>query len=328
MFPYLVELAHLVPARGIDRPDLRTPLKGENGLAAAAFNSGIRLNHRLDPYSVRLFVSTAQAGSIVRAAEQEHIAPSALSRRLSDLEHAFGTPLLVRSPRGISLTDAGRLVLSRGRKFDDELQSLFNEVRGLGDELSGKVRLHANMSAVIGFLPERLQKFLAAHPGISVSLQACLDDRADVGIGVEASVAAGLDVRHFADDPLQVVMPVRHPLVEKPAVKFFEALQHPLIGVHEGGSLDRTLRERAEALGTRFEPTVSLSSFDAVSRMVEAGMGIAVVPQSAAMAYAGSAQFVRRPLDESWAARRLMLYTLRRNPQPRATQALMDSLLG
>lgn len=295
------------------------------------------MNHRLDPYSVRLFVSTAQAGSIVRAAEQEHIAPSALSRRLSDLEHTFGTPLLVRSPRGISLTEAGRLVLSRGQKFDDELRSLFNEVRGLGDELSGRVRLHANMSAVIGFLPERLQKFLAAHPGISVSLQeedtrdvirACLDDRADVGIGVEASVAAGLDVRHFADDPLQVVMPVRHPLVEKPAVKFFEALQHPLIGVHEGGSLDRSLRERAEALRKRFEPTVSLSSFDAVSRMVEAGLGIAVVPQSAAMAYAGSAQFVRRPLDESWAARRLMLYTLRRNPQPRATQALVDSLLG
>ncbi|WP_229722711.1 LysR family transcriptional regulator [Xylophilus rhododendri] len=295
------------------------------------------MNHRLDPYSIRLFVSTAQAGSIVRAAEQEHIAASALSRRISDLEHAFGTPLLVRSPRGIALTDAGRLVLSRGMRFDAELQSLFHEVKRLGDELSGRVRLHANMSAVIGFLPERLGNFMAAHPGISVSLQeedtrdvirACLDDRADLGIGVETSVAAGLDVRHFADDPLHIVMPARHVLSGKPAVKFLDALQHPLIGVHEGGALDRSLRAQAQALDARFEPTVSLTSFDAVCRMVEAGLGIAVIPQSAATAYAGSAQFVRRPLDEPWAARRLMLYTLRRNPQPRAIQALMDSLLG
>nr|WP_192871676.1 LysR family transcriptional regulator [Variovorax sp. JS1663] len=292
---------------------------------------------RIDPYSVRLFVAAAQAGSIVRAAGQEHIAPSALSRRLADLEHAFGTPLLVRSPRGIALTDAGRLVLARGVKIDEDLQALVREVQTEGTEVRGTVRLHANMSAVIGFLPERLQRFMAAYPGVSVSLheedtreviRACLDDRADVGVGVQAPVPAGLDAWHFASDPLQVVMPADHALTPLASLGFMQVLDHPLIGVHQGGALDRSLHERAEALQRRFAPTVSVSSFDAVCRMVEAGLGIAVIPRSAAAAYAGTGRFVRRPLDEPWAARDLHLYALRRTPQPRATQALIDGLRG
>ena len=55
------------------------------------------------------------------------IAASALGRRITDLEHAFGTALLVRSPRGIALTDAGRLVLTRGIKIDEDLEALARE---------------------------------------------------------------------------------------------------------------------------------------------------------------------------------------------------------
>ncbi len=292
---------------------------------------------RIDPYSLRLFVATAQAGSIVRAAQQEHIAASALGRRLSDLEHAFGTPLLVRSPSGIALTDAGRLVLARGRKIDDDLQALVREVQTEGDEVRGTVRLYANMSSVVGFLPERLKRFMAAYPQVAVSLheedtqqvvRACLDDRADVGVAAQTAVPAGLDAWHFAQDPLHVVMPAGHPLAAQAAVSFGQVLGHALIGVRQGGALDRTMHERAQALGQRFAPAVSVGSFDAVCRMVEAGLGIALIPRSAAAAYAGSATFALRPLDEPWAARSLHLYALHRSPQPRAVQALLDCLRG
>jgi len=295
------------------------------------------LSRRIDAYSLRLFVSAARAGSLVRGAEQEHIAASALSRRVAELEHAFGTPLFVRSPRGIELTEAGRVVMARGERIDDDLQALVREVQAEGAEMRGTVRLYANMSAVIGFLPERLQRFMAAHAGVTVSLheedtpdviRACLDDRADVGVGVETPVPAGLDAWHFASDPLQVVMPASHELATLPEVTFSQALAHPLIGIHHGGALDRSLHERADALGQPFAPKVTVSSFDAVCRMVEAGLGIAIVPESAAAAYAGTPRFVRRALDEPWAARNLHLYALHRNPQPRAVQALLDSLRG
>jgi len=299
------------------------------------------MTRRIDSYNVRLFVSAARAGSIVRAAEIENIAPSALSRRLADLEHAFETPLLVRSPRGIALTDAGRLVLARGERIDEELQALRREVQTEGAEVRGTVRLYANMSAVIGFLPERLKRFMAAHPAVTVSLheedtrdvlRACLDDRADVGVGVgmvdNPTLPPGLDAWHFATDPLQVVVPVDHALASQEKISFALALAHPLIGVHAGGALDRSLMERATALHKTFAPTMSVSSFDAVCRMVEAGLGIAIVPKSAAAAYAGSTRFVRRPLDELWAERALNVYALRKTPQLRAVTALIDCLRG
>ena len=295
------------------------------------------MTRRIDAYSLRLFVSTARAGSIVRGAELEHIAPSALSRRITDLEHAFGTALFVRSPRGIALTDAGRLVLARGERIDEDLQSLAREVQLEGGEMRGTVRLYANMSAVIGFLPERLRAFMAAHPRVEVSLheedtrdviRACLDDRADVGVGVETPVPAGLDAWRFALDPLQVVLPLGHALARRKTLAFAELLAHPLIGIHRGGALDRALHERAQALQQCFTPAVWVSSFDAVCRMVEAGLGIAVVPQSAAAAYAGSPRFARRPLAETWAQRELHLYALRKTPRPRPVAALIDALRG
>lgn len=273
----------------------------------------------------------------MRAAEQEHIAPSALSRRLADLEHAFGTPLLIRSPRGVALTEAGRMVLMRGEKIDEDLQALVREVQTAGDEVRGTVRLYANMSAVIGFLPERLRAFMARCPGVAVSLQeddtrdvirACLDDLADVGVGVEVPVPAGLETWSFATDPLQVVLRADHAQARRKSMSFAQALEYSLIGVHQGGALDRSLHERATALHRRFDPTVSVSSFDAVCRMVEAGLGIAVIPQSAAAAYAGNPRFVRLALDEPWAQRELRLYALRKSPRPRAVAALIESLQG
>ena len=295
------------------------------------------MGRRIDSYSVRLFVSAARAGSIVRAAELENIAPSALGRRLADLEHAFGTPLLVRSPKGVALTDAGRLVFARGERIDAELQDLVREVQTEAGEIRGTVRLFANMSAVIGFLPERLQRFMEAHPAVTVELheadtrevvRACLDDRADVGVGVAVSLPPGLDAWHFASDPLQVIMPADHALAKRKKISYALALEHKLVGVHAGGALDRMLTERAAALDSPFAPAVSVSSFDAVCRMVEAGLGIAVIPQSAAAAYAGSVHFVRRPLDEGWAARSLNVYALRKSPQPRIVGALIECLIG
>jgi DNA-binding transcriptional LysR family regulator len=287
---------------------------------------------------LRLFVAVARTRSIARAAEQEYIAPSALSRRLADLEHAFATPLLIRSPRGVALTDAGHVVFERGLQIDEELQDLVREVQEHGDEVRGTVRLYANMSAVVGFLPERLSRFRAQYPCVRISLhevdtrdviRACLDDRADVGVGVSSPVPPGLDTWHFASDPLQVVVPTGHALCTRAgAVRFEEVLQYPVIGVHQGGALDTALREHAEALQMRFAPEISVSSFDAVCRMVDAGLGIAVIPQSAVSAFAGSALFARLALAEPWAARELQVYALRRSPQLRSVQALINAVRG
>ena len=159
-------------------------------------------------------------------------------------------------------------------------------------------------------------------------IRACSDDRADVGVAVATAASPGLQSWFFASDPLQVIAPRGHALLQHDVIRFRQVLGHALIGVHHGGALDQLLRERAEAARLPYAPEVSLNSFDAVCRMVEAGLGVAVIPQSAATAYAGADRFVRRPLAEAWAQRELRLYVLRRQPQPRTVRALIEALQG
>jgi DNA-binding transcriptional LysR family regulator len=293
------------------------------------------MSRPLDAYNLQLFAAVAREGSIARAATREHLAPSALSRRLAELEHTLGTPLLVRSPRGVTLTDAGQLVLARAERLQLDLQQLASDVQALGDEVAGTVRLWANPSAVVGALPERLQALREHHPRVAVRLhegntadvlRACLDDRADVGVAVQTDAPPGIETWPFASDPLMVVLPAGHPLARLRVLKFEQVLDHPLVGVQAGGSLDQTLSQRAAALGRPIVFAVTVNSFDAVCRMVEAGLGIAVVPASAASAYAGHRRFVRRALDEAWAPRQLRVYALRKTPRLRAVQALIETL--
>ena len=293
------------------------------------------MSTRLDPYSLRLFVAVAREGSLARAAAKEHIATSALSRRIANLEQLFGTPLIVRSPRGIALTEAGQIVLKRGLQFENDLQSLQQEIQAQSGEVSGTLRLFANQSTIVGFLPERLRNFCARYPRVTVALQeassadvltACLDDRCDVGIAVSIEVPGGIESWHFHDDPLIVVLPRRHALARARAVTFADVLQYPLITVQSGGALDRTLHDRAADARALLKIAVTVSSFDAVCRMVEAGLGIAIVPRSAATAYAGSKQFIRKPLAEPWANRELRLYALRKTPRPRISEIFIATL--
>lgn len=293
------------------------------------------MSRRLDPYSLQLFVATADAGSLARAASNENIAPSALSRRIGDLEHAFGVPLLVRSAKGIELTDAGRIAYRRARELESGLESILRDVRSIGGVVSGRVRLFANASSVVGFLPERLKAFTAKFPLVSIELQerpshevvrACLDDIADAGVCAAADLPNGVDVWNFARDPLLVVLPKGHVLSKNSKLRFDQVVLHSLVLVQTGGALDRMIRERASAASLTIRAAVSVNSFDGVCRMVEAGLGIAIVPMSAVSAYAGSSLFVRRPLDEPWSDRQIHLIALRKSPRSPAVGALINAL--
>ncbi|MDZ5455886.1 LysR family transcriptional regulator [Azohydromonas lata] len=291
---------------------------------------------RLDPYSLHLFVAAAEEGSIARAAEREHIAASALSRRIADLEHALGAKLLVRSTRGIELTEAGHCVFERGARIEEELRTLVKDVWKLSGSVVGTVRLCANASAIVGELPERLQTFKRAYSAVNIALQeqrswevirACVDDRADVGIAVASEGAPkGLESWHFATDPLLVLLPTEHPLAARQRLGFKEVAASGLVGIQAGGALDQLIHEKAEMAQVPLRIGVTVNSFDAACRMVQAGLGAAIVPTSAATAYAGSTAFERRELAEPWADRELRLYALRKEPRLRAVELLIETL--
>lgn len=290
---------------------------------------------RIDVYTLRLFLAVAEEGSIARAAQRENIAASALSRRLADLERTLGAPVLMRSARGIELTEAGKHVMERARRIETDLHRLVQDVWSISGAVVGTVRLYANPSAIVGYLPERLRLFSDAYPEVSIELteqrsrdviRACLDDRADVGVAVGMEVSNGLDSWRFASDPLIVLLPVGHALANMKHLKFVDVAESGLVTIQAGGALDQLLRGKAAVAKVNFKPKLSVDSFDAACRMVEAGLGVAIVPTSAATAFAGTERFVRRELRETWAARDLFIYALQKQPRATAVDALIRVL--
>lgn len=114
---------------------------------------------RIDLTSLQLFVAVCELGSIGRAAEREFIAASAVSKRLSDLEATLETPLLYRHTRGVKLTPAGESLLHHARSVLFSLEKMQAELSEYAEGVRGHVRIHANISAIVQFLPEDLGAF-------------------------------------------------------------------------------------------------------------------------------------------------------------------------
>ncbi|MFO0325894.1 MAG: LysR family transcriptional regulator, partial [Burkholderiales bacterium] len=112
---------------------------------------------------LRHFVAIAESGSLSQAAEQSHLAVSALSARLKGLEESFGVQLMVRSAKGMSLTPAGHRLLVHARELLEKGQQLTDDMGDYAQQAKGLVRIAANTTAVTEYLPEALVKVMRHH---------------------------------------------------------------------------------------------------------------------------------------------------------------------
>src|SRR5690242_2954858 len=120
---------------------------------------------------LELFVAVAEAGSIAKAAERCHTVASAVSKRISDMEDGFRTPLLVRGSKGVGLTPAGHALLARARGVLNQASQLNDEMLEFAAGVRGQVRVFANISSIVEFLPATLATFLGKHKEIRVHLE-------------------------------------------------------------------------------------------------------------------------------------------------------------
>ena len=126
---------------------------------------------RLDPTSLKLFVRVVEEGTIAAAADREHIAAAAVSKRLTEIEALLGTQLLLRTNKGIDPTAAGVALLGLARRALHELDQIPLHMQGYASGVRGLVRVCASMSAITQFLPADIQTFLARYPDVQVQLE-------------------------------------------------------------------------------------------------------------------------------------------------------------
>ncbi len=290
---------------------------------------------RFDLTSLHLVLAIAETRSITRGAEREHLALAAASKRLSDLEARLGVALFERRARGVEPTEAGRALVRHIRALAASLHALESEVVEFSRGLKGHLRIAANASAIAECLPPDLAGFSRAHPGVRITLDdltsaevqaAVATGRADVGIFVPPQHEAELDCRPYRVGRLAVLVPRGHVLARRGAVAFDALLDFDIVGLHLGAAVHEQMRERAQALGRALNVRVQVHGFDAIAQLVEAGLGVAVLPAAVAQRFAQVFAVVALPLKDSWAERPYLLAVRRQEVLPAIVQRFVDAL--
>ncbi|TLX59488.1 LysR family transcriptional regulator [Stutzerimonas nosocomialis] len=288
-----------------------------------------------DLADLRLFIHIAESPSLTQGARRAHLSPAAASARIKTLEGQLGTRLLYRDSRGVELTPAGHRLLQHARLILRQVDYLKSEFTDYGTDAAGHIRIFANTTAVTEFLPEILAGFLAARPGVSVDLQerlsrdivrGVLDGAADLGIIAGPVEASGLQVMHFSTDRLLLALPIGHPLATEKQVSLRQTLAYQHIGLHEGSTLLSFLRDQVERLGETLSLRIQMSSFEAICRMIEAGVGIGIIPESAARRHSRTMQLATVTLDEPWAVRERSILVRELDALPGSVRALIATL--
>lgn len=292
---------------------------------------------KIDLTSLQLFVAVCELGSIGRAAEREFIAASAVSKRLSDLEAALETSLLYRHTRGVDLTPAGQTLLHHARTVLFGLDTMRAELSEYADGVRGHVRMHANISAIVQFLPEDLGVFVREHPQVKIDLQEHLSSEvaravhegaADIGVCNTQGLALGASLaqRPYRSDELVLVAPRGHPLAGERQLSFEDTLDFDHVGLHSNSSIYVAMREAAAAASRTIRLRIQVTGLDAMCRMIHNGLGVGIMPRRAFDLMQGVGDLTCVRLRDDWAVREINLVARDFDALPLTARMLVDHL--
>jgi len=285
--------------------------------------------------SIALFVKAAELRSLTRAAAASSMGLAAASRRISLLEHRLKCSLFDRSHKGVELTPAGSTLLHHAKQLLIQVNQMQADLDEHGSGRRSALRVQANTSAMAQYLPADLASFHTEHPDVNLTVkerwsdqivQALLLGEADVGIINSGGSLEGLECQPYRKDHLCAVVPQDHPLTRHGEVWFEQVLDYPLVGLEYGASLMDLLAAQAGLAQKALKLRVQMQGFEAVCRMVEAGMGIGVLPKHAAEAYLQGMHLEIRPLKDEWASRQMLVCTARGREKPDPLVRLVRAL--
>jgi len=293
------------------------------------------MTERMDLLTLRVVIAVAESGSISAGSDRLQLAVAAASARISALEAALGVRIFERSPRGVELTPAGRMLVQRGRELVDGADQLATDLRDWSLGLAGHVRMLVNASALLEVLPQRLEAFMRSHPRIHVDveerfspevLDALLEGRADLGVVDVTMHARGLAFFPLFSDQLALVVPAAHPLAGQSEVRLAQLVAENFIVLAGPNAVTTRLLNAAAAAREPINVRMQMRSFDAACRMVAAGLGVAVLPMEAIAPQLAHLALRAVPVAEDWARRTHYLALRAGEDAPAAARTLAEAL--
>ncbi len=279
----------------------------------------------VDLVDLRLFVHVAEANSLTRGAERAFLSLPAASLRIKNMEESIGVKLLHRAKRGVSITEPGEVFLRHARLVLQQIERLRGDMQPYSQGVRGRVRVFANTTAIAELLPGPLGEFLATHSAITIDLQERLSGEvvravhegvAEIGVVASSVRVDGLETLPYNMDRLVVATPYSHRLADLRDVHFADTLEYDFVGLDSRSAIHSFLQQEVSQLGREMRLRIQVGSFDAMCRMIEANVGIGILPQLAAKRHAKSARIKIVQLLDEWAIRELRICVRKMNELP------------
>jgi DNA-binding transcriptional LysR family regulator len=236
---------------------------------------------------LRVFFAVARHGSFSRAAEEVAVSQSAVSFAIQQLETELGLRLLDRTTRQVRMTAAGETLAASGSRLIAELDSILKELKDVGERRRGRVVLACVPSVARGFMPRCVEHCAAKWPEVSFAIEdvaakevVAKVKRGDVEFGVSGGDIdeAELYVEALARDPFVLACRRDDELARSKSVAWSRLSGRRLVMLNNTSGSRPQILDTLTRAGVHAEISVELAQPSSVLAMVEARLGIAVVP--------------------------------------------------
>jgi len=276
----------------------------------------------MDVQALEAFWWIAKTGSFNRAAERLFLTQPSVTARIQSLEKDLGQTLFERKPRGVRLTDAGRVLLPHAERVLQDIRRARQAVADLESATGGTLTVGSALTSSAYLLPQILTRFKLSHPAVEVLVrtgrshqvqQLVLDETVQVGL-VHAPLPGHPEIEFWplSEEPILLVVYPEHPLAGRLAVGLEELADQSLITTDRNSGYWALVEQWWANNGFVPRITMELDSIEAAKRMVMSGLGVTMMPQSTVESELRLKQLIAIPLVQSEGLRRQNILIHRR----------------
>lgn len=255
---------------------------------------------------LRVFQAVALHSSFTRAGDQIGLTQPAVSRCVTELEQHLGIKLLDRTTREVVLTEAGRSLAVRLARVLEDLDSVLLDVRGLATQRQGRVRVASSPTLSANLLPECIARCRQEQPGLELllldrmqhdALASVLSGEVDFGVVIEPEPGRSEDLlaEPILSEPFCLVCPPTHRLARQRSVRWAALDGESLVLLDHASGSRRLIDDALRQHGVQAPVAQEVGHVTTIFRMLDAGLGISVVP-TLALPPAGLQGLEVRPL--------------------------------
>ncbi|MDX1303590.1 LysR family transcriptional regulator [Photobacterium sp.] len=260
------------------------------------------INHR----KIKYLYEAVTAGSIRTAADRLNIAPSAISRQISQLEQEIGLSVIERGRRGVISTEVGDVLL----RYYSELQGLEDTYLRELNQLKGLAKGRLELAVGEGFVPELINKpvalFNRKHPGITLSITTSGTNdvirkiemsEAHIGLVYHPPKQAEIRTHSVNAQPIEAVVNVNHPIARQQTITLEQLLTYPIALLDSTFGVQQMLHLAAFQARISLDPALTTNSFAAIKQFAIANLGVTVLPAFVAAKEIDEGILVSVPID-------------------------------